>query len=504
MTPPILLLERNPRTGAVRAVGPARHFQGYRLPGEWDGIRQGVWAEWQWDGNELTVRNDRLGFSPLFWFATATRVGVSPSLAALVPNLESRELDDDALAVFLRFRNFIGEDTPFRQVRSLPPGATLRWSQGVTRLDALGPLQFEPEAGGRRRRQPEYPAVLREAISRALSAAPGRLALPLSGGLDSRLMLFSMLDLGVTPELCVTLRHHPPRTDLDVELAAEIAAEVGIPHVVLGQNGDRLGQQLGNLSRTHLCTHEHAWYRPLPEFLAAQRFDTFLDGIGGELQPEPILSTQRVNHLIDEGCLADGVAKALVEDYLPALVSPPMLRRWSPERAHAHLVRHARLFEGDANPWGHFRFYARTRRTVALMPWGLHSTGILGLAPFLDKAVVELLGPIPWRELADRTFRREILAHAFPQYRVRPNEEADFSSERGRREILAYGRAVARWAGPRLWRSQMLRPSFLPARLLRAHLDRGYTRELPMACELPLYLLELARWAEGGDPLAHA
>ena len=59
---------------------------------------------------------------------------------------------------------------------------------------------------------------------------------------------------------------------------------------------------------------------------------------------------------------------------------------------------------------------------------------------------------------------------------------------------------MARWAGARLWRSPFLRPSFLPLRLVRSHLDRGYARELPMACELPVYLLELERWAGSGHP----
>jgi len=493
---PLLLLRRDVGSGCFSAQGPARYFQGYRLPGEWNGVPQGVWAEWTWDGTELVVRNDRLGFSPMFWFANKDGIGVSPVLAELIPHLDSRELDDDALAVFLRFRSFIGEDTPFREIRALPPGATLRWSGGIARLEALGPIRFEAEPGARGRRQGDYAEVVRDAVGRALDSIPGRTALPLTGGLDSRLLLYSMLHLRRPPELCVTVRHHPPRQDEDAELAAELAREVGLPHVVLDQERDRLGQQLRNFHRTHLCTHEHAWYHPLPEYVRTAGFASFLDGIGGDLQAEPNYITQGVNRLMDAGRMEDAAASILKEGYLPSTIAANTHKRWSHERAVAHLVRHAAAFQGAADPWGNFRLFTRTRRNVALMPWSLHLGGAVGLAPFLDRSVVELLGPIPWQELADRTFRKAVLADAYPNQPPLPNEHADFSSTRDRRQVLAYGRSVARWAGGRLWRSPFLEPSFLPLRLVRAHLDRGYSRELPMACELSVYLLELARWAE--------
>ena len=482
--------------------GPVVHFQGYRLPGDWDGVPQGVWAEWGWDGAELVARNDRLGFSPLFWFATDDRIGVSPSLAALLPHLDHRELDDDALAVFLRFRSFIGEDTPFRRVRALPPGATLRWSAGRTRMEALGPVRFEAEPGARARGQPAYVAAVCEAVGRALDSTPGRTALPLTGGLDSRLLLYALLEVGRPPDCCVTVQHHPPRQDDDAVLAAELAADAGLRHVVLDQERDRLGQQLRNLRRTHLCTHEHAWYHPLPAYLHAQGFSAFVDGIGGDLQAEPNYITQGVNRLMDAGRVEDAAASILEERYLPAVLPAAMLGRWSRDRAIAHLVRHAAPFEGAADPWGNFRLFSRTRRNVALMPWSLHGGGAVGLAPFLDRSVVELLGPIPWQELADRTFRKAVITDAFPDRPPLPHEHADFSSTRGWGRVLAYGRSVARWAGTRPWHSPFLRASFLPPRLLRAHLDRAYARELPGACELPVYLLELARWAGGGDPAA--
>jgi hypothetical protein len=463
-------------------------------------VPEGVWAEWSWDGRELVVRNDRLGFSPMFWFATEDRAGVSPCLASLLPHLPSRELDDDALAVFLRYRSYIGEDTPFRQIRALPPGATLRWSGGRAELSTLGPVHFTPEHGSRGRRQQEYARTVAAAIGRALVACPGRVALPLTGGLDSRLLLYSMLDLGRAPDLSLTVHQLPPRDDGDVEFARELAAETGVEHLALDQPPDRLAQQLRNLGRTHLCTHEHDFYLPVAEYLRGQGYEGFLDGIGGDLQAEPNYITQGQNRLMDSGRVEEAAASALGEKYLPAILPPGLLRRWSHERALAHLVEHARPFQGDADPWGRFRFHSRTRRNVALLTWSLHQDGAVGLAPFLDRSVVELLGRIPWQELADRTFRVQVLADAWPHRRERPRSGADFSSVHGWGALLAYGRSVMRWAGARAWRSPFIRPSFLPTRLLRAHVDRMAARELPNACEVPVYLLELEGWTDSARP----
>jgi hypothetical protein len=497
---PVLTLRTDPRSGAVRAEGPPSYSQGYRLPGDWDGVAEGVWAEWSWDGRELVARNDRLGFSPMFWFANGGCAGVSPSLAALLPHLPSHELDDDAISVFLRYRSYIGEDTPFRLVRALPAGATLRWSGGRAELTALGPVHFSPEPGSRRRRQPEYVRTVAAAIGRALASCPGRVALPLTGGLDSRLLLYSMLDLGRAPDLCLTVHQLPPRDDGDVEFARDLAGEVGVEHRELEQPPDRLAQQLRNLRRTHLCTHEHDFYIPVPDYLRRQGYEAFLDGIGGDLQAEPNYITQGQNRLMDAGRVEEAAASALGEKYLPAALPQDLHQRWSRDRAIAHLAGHALPFQGDADPWGRFRFHSRTRRNVALLTWSLHQGGAVGLAPFLDRSVVELLGPIPWQELADRTFRVQVLADAWPHRRERPRSGADFSSVHGWRALLAYGRSVMRWAGSRAWRSPYLRPSFLPPRLLRAHVDQKAARELPSVCEVPVYLLELERWLAACSP----
>src|SRR4051812_30031815 len=64
-------------------------------------------AEWHWDGVRLTVRNDRYGMLPLFYWATRDEVVVSPRIRDLLSAGAPADLDHDALAVFLRMGFFV-------------------------------------------------------------------------------------------------------------------------------------------------------------------------------------------------------------------------------------------------------------------------------------------------------------------------------------------------------------------------------------------------------------
>ncbi|MGH8283218.1 MAG: asparagine synthetase B family protein, partial [Gammaproteobacteria bacterium] len=106
----------------------------YYKPGA---MPDGIFAKWEWGGARLIVRNDRYGFYPLFYYCRDGEIGVSPSISRLVDAGAPIGFDYAALAVFLRLGYFIGEDTPFKHIRALPPGATLEWD-GAIKLSSDG------------------------------------------------------------------------------------------------------------------------------------------------------------------------------------------------------------------------------------------------------------------------------------------------------------------------------------------------------------------------------
>lgn len=124
--------------------GATSALLGHKLARPSKAVADGVHAEWSWDGSRLVVCNDRYGFHPLYYFARPGEVCLSPSIPDLVRHGGSPDLDETAFAAFLRLGYFLGEDTPFREIRALPPNARLEWADGELRLSggyALGKPQ---------------------------------------------------------------------------------------------------------------------------------------------------------------------------------------------------------------------------------------------------------------------------------------------------------------------------------------------------------------------------
>ncbi len=117
-------------SGSTVIRGAPRHRLGTRDCATEQWIDENHFAEWSWDGQRLEASNDRYGMRPLFWIADKQRVAISESLETLVAECRLREIDFDALAVFLRLGHFIGDDTAFSGVKVLSPGSRLVWEAG--------------------------------------------------------------------------------------------------------------------------------------------------------------------------------------------------------------------------------------------------------------------------------------------------------------------------------------------------------------------------------------
>ncbi|MDZ7803486.1 hypothetical protein [Thiohalophilus sp.] len=81
------------------------------------------------------MSNDRYGIYPLYYACHDNAIHISPSIHHVLKGNFPKTLDTAALAVFYRLGFFIGEDTPFEQIRILPPGSRLSWQQGRMQLE---------------------------------------------------------------------------------------------------------------------------------------------------------------------------------------------------------------------------------------------------------------------------------------------------------------------------------------------------------------------------------
>lgn len=76
--------------GQVRAKGQVQYAAGQRLNG--DGLDEGVYCAWEWDGMSLQVETCRFGLYPLFYLEAPALFCISDSLAELLRYTSPRRL----------------------------------------------------------------------------------------------------------------------------------------------------------------------------------------------------------------------------------------------------------------------------------------------------------------------------------------------------------------------------------------------------------------------------
>lgn len=399
--------------GRPQVDGVTRLEFGTRVSGSGDG-GNGVFAGWHWDGTRVEVHTDRLGFFPLFYFADDHRFCVSPSLGVLLAQGAPRELDLDAIGVFMRLGYFMDDDTAFRAIRAVPPVRRLTWSGGAAALD---PWRSEPRevACARGDAIDGYIELMRESVRRRLPGEGERFVLPLSGGADSRHLLLELWRQGRRPDAVVTATQFAGCHDVPV--ARALAARLGLEHVVVDGVVDACwSQELRKNCMTSFCADEHVWYLPVAEHLAPTTDVTF-DGMGGDILSAQVELSEPVMRSMREGridlLLADVLSESR-EAVLADAVTPECYRSMPAEAVRERVAEELTRHLESPNAWASFYFAHWERREITLVPHSMLA-GLTVHTPFLDNDVVDFLAALPPEILLGGRFHADALRCAYPE-----------------------------------------------------------------------------------------
>lgn len=175
--------------------------------------------------DRIAVANSTVRVDPVF-VASGEHWTVLGTQASAVARLVGDGLayDHEALFSFINTGFFGCDDTPFSGVRCLPAASTWHVERGAEREQRL-PI-VPPTAKG----DPEALAAALTSAVGQMNDDAGPIALGLTGGKDSRLMLAAVVKSGLRVE-CTTRRtgawSYP-----DVHMGSRVAALVGVPHRV--------------------------------------------------------------------------------------------------------------------------------------------------------------------------------------------------------------------------------------------------------------------------------
>lgn len=402
---------------------------------------------WEWTGERLIVENDRYGVLPLFWSEGPGQIAVSTSIDALLDAGVRARLDDGALAVFLRIGFFVGEDTPFAAIRALPPSARLEWSRAGATVQSAWTTPARIDARRDDLIDRFGDAVARVAAAHA-GAAGGRTALLLSGGHDSRHILFALDEAGARPRTCVTVEPYPPSGGDEIEIARRIAAAIGVEHVVLAQRTDRLSAEREKNALTDCCADEHVQFLPLRDYFAG-RGDLVFDGLAGDVLSQSQRLDADLHRLFADGSFDDVADRVLgdarsIEPALQGLLTQEALARFPRSAAAARVAAEAAKHADAPNPIASFFFFSRMRREIALAPYALLGAPVS--TPFLDEAIVSLFLSAPFEAVRDRRLHTDLLERRYPRFSAIPfagKERGRDVPARVRRDAAALAARIA-------------------------------------------------------------
>ena len=466
-------------------------------------------VEWTFTRGTLVVRNDAFGLIPLFVYTRGDDIAVSPSLQKLLCEGAVAELDEAAVAVFLRLGFFVGEDTPFRHIRALPPGAMFVWREGMLEMRQGGSYVVPPRTIGRDEAIDQAIELTRQAVGRRMPM-DNDVAVPLSGGRDSRHLLLELVHRGCRPRFAVTVPRYPPNAGEDQRVAPAVAAAVGIPHAIAIPTDRPAVAEARKNVETHFCADEHAWFYGMLDYVRG-RAATVYEGIGGSLWKVGWLPQRDVREAWAAGRTEQVAERALeqhqqqpITDAVVKDLAPPGVdfsRGLARQRLAQELERHA----AAPDPGKSFHFWNRLRRELALVPCAMMPSFAAVHTPLVDRDLTEFLLSLepeivsPVLSRSDKRFHSEAIVRGYPKFAHVPFEadaapRSDPSAHYRQLAVEVARHLLADWtdrrhglARPSCW----MRSSYVLPRLAYMLVNRRYAESMRWLPRAALYLRQL-------------
>jgi len=175
----------------------------------------------------MTISNDRLGHWQLYYLEDSERFLFAGEVKALLAyDRFTRELDIEAVYAYMNYQVHLGDTTFFKGVKRLPWAHRITFDSGKVVVQPWWEWRFDHESTQTIPELVEEGHQLYQQNIRIQTEGAKHVAVPLSGGLDSRMVLAHATLAGLEPE---TFSHGPKRS-LEMKLATRVAKASGVKH----------------------------------------------------------------------------------------------------------------------------------------------------------------------------------------------------------------------------------------------------------------------------------
>lgn len=492
---PCLSLRSDAR--GLTATGTLKGYWGLRSE---ECVRPDVpFVQWRWHNGSLHLANDRYGFFPVFYTILEHDQGqellLSPSLLTLLRRGARRDLDWRALAAFLRLSDFVGNDTPFRYIRMLPPSARIEVRNGRFCVEGSLPACREDSTLSREAALDGFVELLREAVG---SMPADEAFVPLSGGRDSRHILLALLHHGMPRLRTLSIELEPCFASGDPEAATQLAKALGVEHEVSRVEGKPVEmERLKNL-QTNWMTVEHRWLvpicaRPQPPGVS------IYEGVAGDTLSGSRFSTPELLRLLDAGKLREVASRLIPSEHYLALALPTEIyREASREAAIDRIIEEVNRYASEFDPLRSFRFFNRTRRTVSLNPCVLWRRGGPVWCPYLYAPLVDFLRSVPVSHRLGSVFNQfhtDAIRRGYPGTAHIPYASKNVVWTRAWAFNFRLALEMGRYVAPQPFR--LLKRGFLLPRIARALADPSYSSSMSAMNAFVVYMTQIEALRDG-------
>lgn len=311
------------------------------------------------------------------------------------------ELDPLAITTFALLGSFLGEQTPFAAVRF---------------VRAPGEPAPRPFAGDETEACEELVRLVREYVG-ALPSAP-RLH-PLSGGRDSRHLLFALEHCGKRPQVCVTIATH--EIEPDWAISSRVTEAVGVAHRKFARRSSGYAYNLAQPAATHLCADEHAWLLPVAETFRIEN-SVLLDGLLGDVQfnsagqfAEDLAAIRRGDHR-DIALRAMRYFAPASDDTIRSIGA--LLSLDLPPREHVERLVTAQLdaLADEPNMLAQWWREQRLTRETALVVHDLYAGVGEVHTPYASRRIAEFMRSLPAAMTIGRSLHDAAIDRGYPRY----------------------------------------------------------------------------------------
>lgn len=338
------------------------------------------------DDGGVVLSTDGVGFIPCYWGRPEGGLAVSTHLASLVSLGLSPAPDDQGVVEYVVTQSPIGARTLLREATMLVAGGSVRW--GIGSWTAPRPASAFSPSGDRlsdREALDTFARVWPEILADAFRG-DRRIALGLSGGLDSRAIAEGAVHGGFRP---ITFTYGGPPSR-DPVVAGEVAGVLGLPHVRIPVAADRL--LAGAVGALDLLDGAHSpsemyelWFRDV--------VGDFADGVVNGNAGGPLWGDDKALGLAHP----DAVVAQRMRSYAGALTGVlPYLAKGLRQEARTMLERGfvESLAEWDLETHPdhviYWRVLNRQFRWGNMLTNALRRSGLRPEAPFLDSRFLTL------------------------------------------------------------------------------------------------------------------